>query len=76
MQEIENLEKAVKFLKNQCMEENDTEVFQILCIQARQLNEIFKYKLRISSKFEKVFETMMINPFQKSEQKIETKTYT
>ncbi|MCO8751517.1 hypothetical protein KLO70_19175 [Clostridioides difficile] len=75
MQEIQNLENAAKCLKNQCMEEKDTEVLHILLIQARQLNEILKYKLGISSKLEKVFEMKSLASSQSVEQRIEMKTY-
>ncbi|MCO8751499.1 hypothetical protein KLO70_19075 [Clostridioides difficile] len=75
MQEIQNLENAAKYLKNQCMEEKDTEVLHILLIQARQLNEILKYKLGISSELEKVFEMKSSISTQSIQQKIERKTY-
>ncbi|OAS99420.1 uncharacterized protein BDCG_16124 [Blastomyces dermatitidis ER-3] len=47
--EIQKLEKASKILEKQCLSEMNEEVLLILHAQARQLQEVIKFKLGISN---------------------------
>ncbi|KMW69826.1 hypothetical protein BDDG_13984 [Blastomyces dermatitidis ATCC 18188] len=47
--EIQELEKASKILEKQCLSEMNEEVLLILHAQARQLQEMIKFKLGISN---------------------------
>ncbi|KMW69702.1 hypothetical protein BDDG_13852 [Blastomyces dermatitidis ATCC 18188] len=51
--EIQKLEKASKILEKQCLSEMNEEVLLILYTQARQLQEMIKFKLEISNTVQK-----------------------